>query len=116
MSSSLLYLGSIAFVLPYLAIAAILLHNQLRRMSWRHAKKLRRPNPARCTTSAAIGAMLLLGQIFYRPSMAHVAEAREHIDIEEDDSGDPDHPQRFLLRQLRRIRRGEPVGDLVLRL
>lgn len=115
MSSSLMYAGYFAFVLPYLAIFFILLHNKLRRACWRRGKKLRRPNPALCSTSAALGAMLLVGQIFYRPSMAHVAETKEQIDVDEDDSGDSEHPDRFLHRQLRRIRRGEPVGDLVLR-
>jgi hypothetical protein len=113
MSSALLYLGSFAFALPYLAIAANLLHNKLRRVLWRRGKNLPRPDPARCSTSAALGAMLLLGQIFYRPSMAHVAEATEQMDVEEDDSGDPEYPDEKLHRQLRRIRRGEVVGDLV---
>ncbi len=116
MSSSLLCAGYFAFTFPYLAIAAILLHNKLRRLRWRYGKNLRRPNPALCTTSAALGAMLMFAQIFYRPSMSYAVEAREQIDAEDEDSGDPDHPDKLLHGQLKRIRRGESVGDLVLRM
>lgn len=37
-------------------------------------------------------------------------------DADEDDSGDPDNPKKHFMRQLKRIRRGEQTGDLVLRL
>jgi hypothetical protein len=116
MNSHLLYAGYFALALPYLAIAAILLRNKLRRMQWRHGKNRRPTRSSICTTSVALGAMLLLGQVFYRPSMAHVVQAREQIDVDEDDSGDPEHPDRALHRQLRQIRRGELVRDLILRL
>ena len=56
--------------------------------------------------------MLLLVQVFYRPSMVHAVEARVQIDVEEDDSGDPETPPKLLHRQLKRIRRGEPVERL----
>jgi hypothetical protein len=116
MNATLFYAGSIAFALPYLVIVAILLHNSLRRARRRRGKG-RRPAPSTvCSTSAALGAMLLFAQIFYRPSMVHAVEAREHVDVDEDDSGDPEHPDKSLRRQLKRIRRGEPVGDLAVRL
>jgi len=116
MNSTLFYTGYLAFAAPYLAILVILLHNRLRRAWWRRGKNLRRPDPALCSTSAALGAMLLFAQIFYRPSAAHEAEARQQIDADEDDSGDPESPEKHLNRQLKRIRRGEDVGDLVLRM
>jgi hypothetical protein len=116
MNSSLFYASCLAFVFPYLAIAAILLHNRLRSARRRRAKYRRPPSSAVCSTSAALGAMLLFAQVFYRPSIAHVVEARQQIDVDDDDSGDREHPDRELHRQLRRIRRGEPVGDLTLRL
>lgn len=116
MSPSLLCAGYFAFAFPYLAIAAILLHNKLRRLRWRYGKNLRRPNPALCTTSAALGAMLMFAQIFYRPSMYYTVEAREQIDVDEDDSGDPEHPDTLLHGQLKRIRGGETVGDLIMRM
>lgn len=46
--------------------------------------------------------------------MSLVVEAREHADVEDDDQGDPDTAAKQLSRQLKRIRRGEDVGDLVL--
>jgi hypothetical protein len=115
-STSLYYACCLASALPYLAIPAILFHNRLRRALWRRGKNLRKPNPARCSTAAALGATLLFAQIFYRPSMAHVAELRQQTDVDEDDSGDPESPDKLLHRQLRRIRRGEPVERLTLRL
>jgi hypothetical protein len=116
MNSILDFVGWLAFAFPYLAIVAILLHNSLRRVLWRHGKNLRRLDLARCTTSAALGAMLMFAQVFYRPSMVHAVEAREQIDAEEDDSGDPEHPDALLHGQLKRIRGGETVGDLVMRM
>jgi hypothetical protein len=116
MSSRLYYACCFAFVLPYLTIAAVLLHNSLRRALWRRGKDLRRPNPAFCSSSAALGTILLFTQIFYRPSVAHVVEVREQIDVDEDDSGDPETPGKQLHRQLRRIRRGESIDSLRVRL
>jgi hypothetical protein len=63
-----------------------------------------------------LGAILLFAQVFYRPTLSHVLEARKNEDAEEDYQGDPEGPKKHLNRQLKRIRRGEPVGDLVLRL
>ena len=62
-------------------------------------------------------AFLPLG-ILYRPSLVEVVKAqiRQQEDVEEDDNGDPDSPTKHLLRQLRRVRRGEKVDFLVLRL
>jgi hypothetical protein len=54
--------------------------------------------------------------MFYRPSVACAVEARLEVDAEEDDAGDPETPAKALERQLRRIRRGEPVDRLILRL
>jgi hypothetical protein len=116
MSSSLYYACCVASVLPYLAIPAVLLHNSLRRALWRRGKNLRRPDPSLCSAAAALGTMLLFTQTFYRPSMAYVVEAREPIDEDEDDSGNPDGPDKLLHLQLKRIRRGEPVDRLLIRL
>jgi hypothetical protein len=113
MSSSLYNACCFAFVLPYLTIAAVLLHNSLRCARW---KKRRRRDRAFCSSSAALGTILLFAQIFYRPSVAHVAELRQQVDVDEDDSGDLETPGEVLHRQLRRIRRGEPVGRLRVRL
>lgn len=116
MSSSLYYACCFASALPYLAIAAILLHSRLRRVLWQRGKNLRRPDSAFCSMAAALGAMLLFAQTFHRPSMKHVLESRQQSEVDEDDSGDPESPDRLLHRQLRRIRQGEPVERLTLRL
>ena len=66
----------------------------------------------------AVGAALMFLSMAYRPNHAFVARAQivEREDEDEDDQGGPDTPNRRLLRQLRRIRRGEPVDRLVWRL
>lgn len=116
MGSSLYYACCFAYALPYLAIAAILLHIRLRCVLWRRGKNLRRPDSAFCSTAAALGAMLLFAHTFYRPSIAHVLESRQQIEGHEDDSGDPESPDRLLHRQLRQIRRGGPLERLTWRL
>jgi len=63
-----------------------------------------------------MGLALLFMQMFYRPAVSNVIEVIEHEDADEDDQGDPESLAKQLHRQLKRIRRGEPVGDLVLRL
>jgi hypothetical protein len=70
------------------------------------------------TTSEGMGAALMFLSMAYRPNHAFVAKAQivESEDAEDDDQGGPDTPQRHLMRQLRRIRQGEPVDRLVWRL
>jgi hypothetical protein len=53
---------------------------------------------------------------FYSPGAMYLLEARQDEDCDEDDQGDPENSDKHLHRQLRRIRRGEPVDRLVLRL
>jgi len=56
---------------------------------------------------------------FYQPDLAYLVEAKQDEDADEDDSGDPETPEgrlRPFHRQLRRIRRGEPVDRLELRI
>lgn len=69
-------------------------------------------------SSTGLAAALLGLTLFYRPRLQHAVEAqqRQVEDVDEDDNGDPDTPLRHLHRQLRRIRRGEPIDKLVLRL
>jgi hypothetical protein len=60
--------------------------------------------------------IFLIAQTFYRPEFSHVIEAQLREEVDEDDEGDPESPERQFNRQLKRIRRGEQVGDLVTRL
>jgi hypothetical protein len=66
----------------------------------------------------AFGAALMFLSMAYRPNHAFIAKAQiqQHEDEDEDDQGGPDTPQKHLRRQLRRIRRGEPVDRLIWRL
>jgi hypothetical protein len=64
-------------------------------------------------------AFMQLIRVFYQPGLAHVLEAKLDEDADEDDSGDPESPEerlRHFHRQLRRIRRGEVIDRLVLRM
>jgi hypothetical protein len=54
--------------------------------------------------------------VFHRPSVQNTVEARMQQEVEENDNGDPETLTKQLDRQLRRIRRGEPVENLVLRI
>ncbi len=106
-------LGALAGSIPYLAIVFILGHYVVRRANCR--RRRRRSIPGFYPSSASLGAVFLLTQMFYRPSIRHAIEARLVIDVEENDQGDPDAPAKQLDRQLKRIRRGESVESLVLR-
>jgi len=66
----------------------------------------------------AFGAAFLFLSMAYRPNHAFMARAQieQREDEDEDDEGGPDTARRHLLRQLRRIRHGEKVDRLVLRL
>ena len=93
---------------------------------WHHAfhKPARKPeDEARiiqsgATTPDAMGAALMFLSMAYRPNHSFVAKAQivEREDSDEDDQGGPDTSKRHLMRQLRRIRHGEPVDHLVWRL
>lgn len=92
---------------------------------WRHLSPRpdRKPEDAAriiksTATSPDLSGALMFLSMAYRPNHAFVAKAQivEREDQDEDDQGGPDTPQRHLMRQLRRIRRGENVDRLVWRL
>ena len=66
----------------------------------------------------AFGAAFLFLSMAYRPNHAFIAKAQitQRDDEDDDDEGGPDTARKHLLRQLRRIRHGEKVDRLVLRL
>jgi hypothetical protein len=64
-----------------------------------------------------VGAAFQFLSIAYRPHHAFIAKAQivQHEDADDDENGDPDTAARHLRRQLRRIRRGQPVDPLIVR-
>jgi Na+/H+-dicarboxylate symporter len=61
-------------------------------------------------------AFLQFVQTIYQPNLSYVLAAIEDEDADEDDLGGPDSPHKHLHRQLRRIRRGQHVDRLQVRL
>jgi hypothetical protein len=117
MNANLLALISeFAFGAPFWAIAAILIHYCVRRAAWRRKRRRGIRCPGFCPSACAMGMALLFMHFFYRPTMSNVIEAKQDEDADDDDQGDPESLAKQLNLQLKRIRRGEPVGDLVLRL
>ena len=117
MNTNVLYLFCmIAASLPFAAIPVLLIHYCLRRAAWKRKQRRGQKSLGFCPSSSALGVALLFMQVFIRPSLQHVIEERQQEDVDEDAQGDPESPLKHLKRQLRKIRRGEMVGDLVLRL
>jgi len=108
--------GALGFYAPLLAIAAIIVVSRLRRAAWAQAHDLKRPSAVLQTSLLASAIALQQFQLFYRPNVACVLEVKDDADADEDDSGEPADPAAQLQWQLRRIRRGEKVENLVLRL
>ena len=110
--------AALAMGSPFLAILLILAYYYLSRVPWRRNRKLGRRRSGFSPSSAGLETVVLGLTLIYRPRIQYAVEAqqRQVEDADEDDNGDPDSPKKHLLRQLRRIRRGEHVETLSLRL
>jgi hypothetical protein len=107
---------AVAFpVLAMLLVAIALILHKLKDSITKHATRGRRMRVI--ASQAVLGLAFLPLSIIYRPSLLEVSKAqiRQQEDVDEDESADPESPLRHLLRQLRRIRRGEKVETLSLR-
>jgi hypothetical protein len=106
----LMLLLAFASPVPWLLLAGFA--SMWRRGTAKHAGPRRRG----ILRGAALdmGAAFLFLSAAYRPNHAFLVKAqiRQVEDADEDDQGGPDSPLRSLHRQLRRIRRGEPVEQL----
>jgi hypothetical protein len=102
--------------IPFLAILVILLHYFLRRYLWRRRKRLGRSALGYYPTSFALGMALQFMQVYWRPSVEFVIEEKQREDADEDDDGDPENLKKQINQQLKKIRRGEQIERLVLRI
>lgn len=106
---------------PVLAMSLVgfaVIVSQLKRLVWKEKNPKKRRRGVRFSTrNVAMGFAFLPLGVIYRPSLVEVVKAqiRHQEDADEDENGDPDSPQKHLLRQLRRVRRGEKVETLFLR-
>jgi len=117
MSSHALYFCCLfAAALPFWAIGVLLCQFFLSRAVWKCKQGLGKKHLGFCPSASALGMALLFMQVFIRPSLQQVLEEKQEEDADDDDQGEPESPEKLLSRQLRRIRRGEQVGDLSLRL
>ncbi|WP_348264526.1 hypothetical protein P8935_08325 [Telmatobacter sp. DSM 110680] len=109
--------AALAMGSPFLAILVILAYYYLFRVPWWGNRKLGKRRPRLSPSSAGLGTVILGLTLIYRPRIHYAIEAqqRQVEDADEDDNGDPDTPARHLLRQLRRIRRGEQVDRLIVK-
>lgn len=110
--------AALAMGSPFLAILLILAYYYLFRVPWGRKRKSGRRRSSSSSWSAGLGTVVLGLTLIYRPRILHAVEAqqRQVEDADEDDNGDPDSPKKHLMRQLRRIRRGDEVDVLSLRL
>jgi len=101
---------------PFGLIAAILGFHQIRRTKWVRKTRTGRRLFGVQPSAVGLGMAFLFLQAFWQPSLTHAIEVRRKVDVEEDDEGEPETTAKQLNRQLKRIRRGEAVDRLVLRL
>jgi hypothetical protein len=109
---------AIAVAFPVFAMLLVAIALILHRFKSSVAKRHQRRRRMRVAAShALLGLAFLPLSIIYRPSLLEVSKAqiRQREDVDEDESADPESPLKHLLRQLRRIRRGEKVETLSLR-
>jgi hypothetical protein len=117
MVSHLTTLAILLGIVPFLAVPALFLTFYLRRATARsNRRRGRRPSRLYPSTFVLGLALQHLQAIFTRPSIEHVLEQKYDENADEDEQGDPDHPKAQLRRQLKRIRNGEDIDRLILRL
>ena len=115
---TLFVLMSLANPMTWLIAAMLCIAWSRARERRRIAKHPGRRSRVRVLSTADLGSAFQFLSIAYRPNHAFVAKAQiqQQEDVDEDDDGSPDTPVKHLHRQLRRIRRGEPVDRLIWRL
>ncbi|UWZ82984.1 hypothetical protein [Occallatibacter riparius] len=113
------WLGTLFLSAPLVCIVALVLLAFLQGLRLHFDPKARARKSVRRTGAAyALGATFLYFSMFYHPrlELAATAQTQQQEQQDEDDSGEPESPIRRFLRQLRSIRRGEPVDRLIWKL
>jgi hypothetical protein len=113
------WIGTLFLSAPLACIVVLVLLAFLQGLRLRFDPKARAQKSVRRTGAAyALGAAFLCFSMFYHPrlELAATAQVQRQEQQDEDDNGDPESPIRRLLRQLKRIRRGEPVDRLIWKL
>jgi hypothetical protein len=101
---------------PYAAVVILLGIFYLKRARWKRRRRAGRKDAGFYPSASSLGNAMHSLQIFTRPTIAYVLEEKYDEDAEDDGDGGPDDPTRHLKRQLKRIRRGETVDTLTVRL
>jgi hypothetical protein len=111
-------LMGLANPMTWLIVAMFVSWWRMRKSKTHHRQSSGRDRQRVIPSDAGIAAAFQLLSLAYRPNHAFVAKAQiqQQEDVDEDDDGSPETPIKHLHRQLRRIRRGEPVDHLVWRL
>jgi hypothetical protein len=107
---------SMLFAVPLFAAPVFFLIFYRKRASARRKKRKGRSNSGFSPSTFTLGIALQHLQALTHPSIQYVLEQKYDEEADQDEQGDPDHPKAQLHRQLKRIRRGEPVDRLILRL
>jgi hypothetical protein len=101
---------------PCVAVVVLLCTFYLKRAWWKLRTRTSRKYEGFYPSASSLGNAFHSLQTFTRPTIAHVLQEKYDEDMEDDGDGGPDDPTRQLKRQLKRIRRGERVDILTVRL
>jgi amino acid transporter len=108
----LMHLAMVLFALPGIAIVLIFCAFLFLRVRWKHRKRHGKKRLGFYPTTFALGLAFQLIQIFVAPNMEYTIAEKLKEEAEEDEEGGSDDPAKHLERQLKRIRRGQPVDRL----
>jgi hypothetical protein len=101
---------------PYVAVVVLLGIFYIKRARWRRRRGAGWKDVGFYPSASSLGNAMQNLQVFTRPTVAYVLEEKYDEDAEDDGDGGPEDPTEHLKRQLRRIRRGERVDTLRIRL
>jgi hypothetical protein len=110
----------LAGFVSFLVVAMVFCYFLASRVVLRRRRQAGRRRSRLSGYGLALGlAFMQLMRTFYQPDLGYLLEVKQDEDADEDDSSDPEAPEarlRHFHRQLGRIRRGERIDRLVLRM